>query len=238
MMVLADSRCVDMSHPGSCGCVVGGTLVRLCIHGAVAPNFVLFPPHPLPHPTPFSPLCFHSSVFAFWGRRYGRADKLSKMPQWISQYLRGDLLNMSIVEATQLARRFFHDMAKPMTARMESSIDMDLSRALYVPGPPVVEGPGVGGEGPGPLGVDGPSTALGGVGLGGSASDVGALGPLAGAGGPGGGPLSSAGGGGSGLAAGLPQGDGSRVDAPAAATSAFSLSAPAPPSKRLRLTTE
>lgn len=170
--------------------------------------------------------------------RYGRADKLSKMPQWISQYLRGDLLNMSIVEATQLARRFFHDMAKPMTARMESSIDMDLSRALYVPGPPVVEGPGVGGEGPGPLGVDGPSTALGGVGLGGSGSDVGALGPLAGAGGPGGGPLSSAGGGGSGLAAGLPQGDGSRADAPAAATSAFSLSAPAPPSKRLRLTTE
>lgn len=157
-------------------------------------------------------------------RRYGRTDKLSKMPQWISQYLRGDLLNMSIVEATQLARRFFHDMAKPMTARMESSIDMDLSRALYVPGPPVVVGPGEGGEGSGGASVGLP------------ASDVGAVGPLAGAGGPGGGPLpSGGGGGGSDMGSGL---DGARADAPQAAASAFSLSAPAPPSKRLRLTTE
>jgi hypothetical protein len=65
--------------------------------------------------------------------RYGRADKLSKMPQWISQYLRGDLLNMSIVEAAQLAKRFFHDMARPMTARMESSILMDVSSLRYSP---------------------------------------------------------------------------------------------------------
>jgi hypothetical protein len=146
------------------------------------------------------------------------------MPQWISQYLRGDLLNMSIVEATQLAKRFFHDMARPMTSRIESSIDMDVSRVLYQH-PTTISGP-AGGEG-------------GGVG------DDAGVAPLAGAGGPAGAgtvpAVAHMGGGGEGGASGdggtdgAPSGDAGVAPGP---ISAFSMSAPAPPTKRLRLTTE
>ena len=73
--------------------------------------------------------------------------------------MRGDLLNMSIVEAAQLAKRFFHDMAKPMPPSVASSIDMDVSGVLYSPpsgGDAVaVRGPASGTESTGGTGAAG-----------------------------------------------------------------------------------
>lgn len=61
--------------------------------------------------------------------RYGKRDKLSKLPGWITADMRGDLLNMSILEAAQLAKRFFREMAAPVTGKSE----MDVSKVLYDP---------------------------------------------------------------------------------------------------------
>lgn len=60
--------------------------------------------------------------------RYGKKDKLSKLPPWITRDMGGDMLNMSIIEAALLARRFFREMAAPTLGK---TVEMDVSKVLY-----------------------------------------------------------------------------------------------------------
>lgn len=60
--------------------------------------------------------------------RYGKRDKLSKLPGWITHDMSGDMLNMSIIEASVLAKRFFREMALPSSTK---TVELDVSKLLW-----------------------------------------------------------------------------------------------------------
>ncbi len=90
---------------------------------------------------------------------------MSKMPQWIREHLSPEKLNMSVFEVSQLAKNFFHDMAKPLSEAAEKSIEKNVDALRFVRRPP----PPVTGAGVAQAGGPGAATATGGVGAGGEA---------------------------------------------------------------------
>ncbi|KAL1457434.1 hypothetical protein WDU94_007667 [Cyamophila willieti] len=54
-------------------------------------------------------------IMIFADKRFARADKRSKLPKWIQEYLTDNLTNLSTEEAVQLSKRFLRQMAQPFT---------------------------------------------------------------------------------------------------------------------------
>jgi len=52
-------------------------------------------------------------IMVFADKRYNRTDKRSKLPQWISQFLTDDKVNLSTDMAVNIARTFLKQMAQP-----------------------------------------------------------------------------------------------------------------------------
>lgn len=53
-------------------------------------------------------------IMIFADKRYGRVDKRSKLPQWISQFLNEGNLDLSIDAAISVSRSFLKEMAQPI----------------------------------------------------------------------------------------------------------------------------
>lgn len=53
-------------------------------------------------------------IMIFADKRYGRVDKRSKLPQWISQFLNEGNLDLSIDAAISVSRSFLKEMAQPL----------------------------------------------------------------------------------------------------------------------------
>ncbi|KAK9508669.1 hypothetical protein O3M35_006172 [Rhynocoris fuscipes] len=52
-------------------------------------------------------------IMIFADKRFGRADKRSKLPKWIQEYLSDDLCNLSTEEAVQITKKWLRQMAQP-----------------------------------------------------------------------------------------------------------------------------
>ncbi len=53
-------------------------------------------------------------IMIFADKRYGRVDKRSKLPQWISQFLNEGNLDLSIDAAISVSRSFLKELAQPI----------------------------------------------------------------------------------------------------------------------------
>uniref|UniRef100_K1PYR9 General transcription and DNA repair factor IIH helicase subunit XPD n=1 Tax=Magallana gigas TaxID=29159 RepID=K1PYR9_MAGGI len=54
-------------------------------------------------------------IMVFADKRFARADKRSKIPRWIQEYLKDGLCNLSVDEAVQVSKRFLRQMAQPFS---------------------------------------------------------------------------------------------------------------------------
>jgi DNA excision repair protein ERCC-2 len=63
-------------------------------------------------------------IMIFADKRYNRVDKRSKLPQWISQFLNEQHLNLSVDDAAAVVRTFLKEMAQPIDK--ESQIGVSL----------------------------------------------------------------------------------------------------------------
>uniref|UniRef100_A0A023F3L9 General transcription and DNA repair factor IIH helicase subunit XPD n=1 Tax=Triatoma infestans TaxID=30076 RepID=A0A023F3L9_TRIIF len=52
-------------------------------------------------------------IMIFADKRFGRADKRSKLPKWIQEYLSDDLCNLSTEESVQITKKWLRQMAQP-----------------------------------------------------------------------------------------------------------------------------
>ena len=73
-------------------------------------------------------------IVIFGDKRYNRADKRDKLPQWIRQFMVENALNLSTDIAMHRARRFLRDMAQPEPQNSTVSLSLDELRldACYV----------------------------------------------------------------------------------------------------------
>jgi DNA excision repair protein ERCC-2 len=53
-------------------------------------------------------------IMVFADKRYNRIDKRSKLPQWITQFLGPNQLNLSTDTATSIAKTFLKEMGQPI----------------------------------------------------------------------------------------------------------------------------
>mmetsp|Transcript_13954 Transcript_13954/g.55062 ORF Transcript_13954/g.55062 Transcript_13954/m.55062 type:complete len:803 (+) Transcript_13954:51-2459(+) len=63
-------------------------------------------------------------IMIFADRRYNRADKRNKLPQWITQYLVQSHLNLSTDVAVGLVRSFLREMAQPTSKEDEIGVSL------------------------------------------------------------------------------------------------------------------
>lgn len=54
-------------------------------------------------------------ILLIFVQRFARADKRSKIPRWIQEYLKDGLCNLSVDEAVQVSKRFLRQMAQPFS---------------------------------------------------------------------------------------------------------------------------
>ncbi|XP_058793848.1 general transcription and DNA repair factor IIH helicase subunit XPD isoform X1 [Phymastichus coffea] len=54
-------------------------------------------------------------IMVFADKRFSRADKRSKLPKWIQEYLTDSLCNLSTEEAIQICKRWLRQMAQPFS---------------------------------------------------------------------------------------------------------------------------
>ena len=64
-------------------------------------------------------------LVVFADRRYNKADKRDKLPQWIRQFMSDSCLNLSTEMALDAARKFMRDMAQPATESMNVSLSLE-----------------------------------------------------------------------------------------------------------------
>lgn len=69
-------------------------------------------------------------VMIFADRRYNRADKRNKLPQWITQYLVQSHLNLSTDVAVGLVRSFLREMAQPTSKEDEIGVSLLTKESL------------------------------------------------------------------------------------------------------------
>jgi DNA excision repair protein ERCC-2 len=68
-------------------------------------------------------------IMCFADKRYAKADKRTKLPKWIRDYLYDSDCNLSIEEGIQKAKRWFKQMAQPLTHKEQLGISL-LDEAL------------------------------------------------------------------------------------------------------------
>ena len=73
-------------------------------------------------------------IVIFGDKRYNRADKRDKLPQWIRQFMADNALNLSTDVAMHRARHFLREMAQPESIDSTVSLSLDELRkdACYV----------------------------------------------------------------------------------------------------------
>lgn len=60
-------------------------------------------------------------ILLIFVQRFARADKRSKIPRWIQEYLKDGLCNLSVDEAVQVSKRFLRQMAQPFSRVWDNS---------------------------------------------------------------------------------------------------------------------
>ncbi|XP_060534815.1 general transcription and DNA repair factor IIH helicase subunit XPD [Cylas formicarius] len=63
-------------------------------------------------------------IMIFGDKRFGRADKRSKLPKWIQEHLKDSLCNLSTEEAVQIAKRWLRQMAQPFTREDQLGVSL------------------------------------------------------------------------------------------------------------------
>ncbi|KAH7731005.1 DNA excision repair protein ERCC-2 [Aphelenchoides avenae] len=63
-------------------------------------------------------------LMIFADKRFGRADKRSKLPRWIQEHINEGCVNLSTEEAVMIARRWFPLMAQPFTRENQLGISL------------------------------------------------------------------------------------------------------------------
>merc|ERR1712048_1097647 len=58
-------------------------------------------------------------LMIFADNRYSRSDKRKKLPQWLSNYLKQEYINLSTDVAVEIATRFVKKMAQPHSKKDE-----------------------------------------------------------------------------------------------------------------------
>ena len=60
----------------------------------------------------------------FADKRFAKADKRTKLPKWIRDYLFDSDCNLSIEEAVQKAKRWFKQMAQPLSQKEQLGVSL------------------------------------------------------------------------------------------------------------------
>ena len=63
-------------------------------------------------------------IMCFADKRYAKADKRTKLPKWIRDYLYDSDCNLSIEEGIQKAKRWLKQMAQPLTQKEQLGISL------------------------------------------------------------------------------------------------------------------
>lgn len=63
-------------------------------------------------------------IMCFADKRFAKADKRTKLPKWIREYLFDADCNLSIEEAVSKARRWLKQMAQPLTHRDQLGVSL------------------------------------------------------------------------------------------------------------------
>ena len=63
-------------------------------------------------------------IMCFADKRFAKADKRSKLPKWIRDYLLDSDCNLSIEEAVSKARRWLKQMAQPLTQKEQLGVSL------------------------------------------------------------------------------------------------------------------
>ncbi|KAF4530161.1 hypothetical protein B566_EDAN001418 [Ephemera danica] len=63
-------------------------------------------------------------IMIFADKRFSRADKRSKLPKWIQEYLTDSLCNLSTEESIQIAKRWLRQMAQPFTREDQLGVSL------------------------------------------------------------------------------------------------------------------
>jgi DNA excision repair protein ERCC-2 len=63
-------------------------------------------------------------IMCFADKRYSKADKRTKMPKWIREYLYDADCNLSIEESVQKTKKWLKQMAQPLTHKEQLGISL------------------------------------------------------------------------------------------------------------------
>lgn len=86
-------------------------------------------------------------IMVFADKRYARADKRNKMPNWISQFISPSQMNLTTLEAATISKQFLKLMAQPMSRESQLGTSLwteneiikqptsDISRYQHIPRP-------------------------------------------------------------------------------------------------------